>query len=114
MQGITEYLPVVFDLQYFCQFHASIHSTLSDFWFRIRPLKSLFELDDEDESFSNQNYKSEADFFFSDSEGNVPSELNVRDVDDVHEAYLWVLIKTYEKQKQKFENIRDSCMKDED
>lgn len=58
-------------------------------------------------------YKTEADFFFSDSEGNIPHEVNPRDVDDVQEAYLRTLIKTYEKLKQKFENIKDNCMNEE-
>jgi len=28
-------------------------------------------------------YKSEADFFFSDSDGNIPQEINLRDADEV-------------------------------
>jgi hypothetical protein len=40
-EGIFEYIPVVFDEQHFCVVLATIHSSLLDFRFRSRPLKTF-------------------------------------------------------------------------
>lgn len=40
-EGIFEYVPVVFDEQHFCLALCTLHSSLLDFRFRPRPLKSF-------------------------------------------------------------------------
>ena len=39
--GIFEYIPVTFDEQHFCVALCTVHSSLLDFRFRARPLKSF-------------------------------------------------------------------------
>lgn len=67
--GISEYFPIVFEGQYFCQFNCTLHSCLIDI--RFRPLPQSLE------DHGTQHYaESEAKFFFKDEEGKIPSELN--------------------------------------
>lgn len=40
-QGISEFVPVVFEDQYFASLHCLVQSTLLDFRFRVRSFKSI-------------------------------------------------------------------------
>jgi hypothetical protein len=88
-------MPVVFDTSYFCQFHCSVHSTLLDFRFRTRPLRSLFlaESDDDEPETSGQP---EADFFFADMDGNLPRQVDPEKLDRLSDEYVKILIKMHD------------------
>lgn len=101
LQSTSEFLPVVFDKSYFCQFNCTLHSSLLDYRFRQRPLKSFWIYDKEDDDEGPLEAITETDFFFADEEGHVPGYVNPRDVDSLVEDYYKILIKTFDKQRQK-------------
>lgn len=109
-QGVSEFLPVVFDTSYFCQFNCTVHSSLLDYRFRQRPLKQFWIYDQEDDDEGPFDQLTETDFFFADEDGKVPDYISLKDVDWLVDEYYKILIKMFDKQKQKLENFIETCM----
>lgn len=76
-------------------------------------MTSFWNEKEEDEYASNMQYINEADYFFRDEDGQIPTTINPKIVDQIQEQYFKILFKTFDWQKQKFENFRDQCLEEE-
>lgn len=67
----------------------SIHSSIIDYRYRTRALKSQHLEESDDESFSNEmDFTSEADLFFGDEDSNVPDQVEMKKADIMSEKIL--------------------------
>jgi hypothetical protein len=93
--GISEYFPIVFEGQYFSQFNCTMHSCLVDM--RFRPFQQHLE-----ENNAHYDAESEAKFFFKDSDGTLPEELNFKKVDKVYNEYMNIFSHMYDRMTGKY------------
>lgn len=101
--GVSEYFPIVFEGQYFCQFNCTMHSCLVDM--RFRPFPQHLE-----ESGGQYDAESEAKFFFQDEDGNIPDELNFKKVDKVYNEYVNIFSHMYDRMTGKFKRYISECL----
>ena len=106
VQGVSEYLPVVFDSTFFCQMHGTIHSSLIDYRWRTKPLTQHYLDDsDSDDGEDMMPYENEADMFFGDEDHNLPDQVDMERANRLHEEYIRQMAKMYDRIKHKFENF---------
>lgn len=104
--GISEYFPIIFEGQYFCQFNCTLHSCLVDM--RFRPFPQHLE-----EHGGQYDAESEAKFFFKDENGLVPEELNFKKVDKVYTEYINIFSHMYDRITGKFKRYISECLEPE-
>ena len=113
-QGMTEYVPVNFQDQYFAIMNCHIQSVLTDFRFRQKNYQQIH-----DEYFSLKktdvvDNMSLADFFFADENGQLPMPLDLREVDLIYNDYIRVMTIMYEKLKGTFNTFVGRFLSEEE
>jgi hypothetical protein len=104
--GVSEYFPIVFEGQFFCQFNCTLHSCLTDLKFRAFPVVS-------EESGGQYNAESEAKYFFKNEKGEIPEDLNYKKVDKVYNEYINILSHMYDRMTGKFKRYISECFEAE-
>ena len=87
-QGMTEFVPVNFQDQYFSILNCYLQSVLLDYRYRLGGKTNKAE--------------SVAHFFFSDDYGQLPSTLDLREVDLIYNDYIRVMTIMFEKLKTNY------------
>ena len=113
-QGMTEYVPVNFQDQYFAILNCHVQSVLTDYRFRMKNYQQIH-----DEYFSQKKTdKTEsltlADFFFADENGQLPPTLDLREVDLIYNDYIRVMTIMYEKLKGTFNTFVSRFLSEEE
>ena len=112
---MTEFVPVNFQDQYFSVLNCYVQSVLLDYRFRVKDYQAIH-----DEYFASTNsnslaatqktalasetnqFQTVAHFMFGDERGELPAQLDLREVDLIYNDYVRVLTIMYEKLKNTY------------
>lgn len=119
-QGMTEFVPVNFQDQYFSILNCYIQSVLLDYRFRVKTYEQIQQQYFESGSQppitnSSQGFKCDtvAHFFFADDQGILPSSLELRQVDLIYNDYIRVMTIMYEKLKNTYNTFVNRFLSEE-
>ena len=104
---MTEFVPVNFQDQYFSILNCYVQSVLLDYRFRVKNFEEIkqeyLKTDPVDQKFISQMNKNKSEsiahFFFADEYGELPDQLELREVDLIYNDYIRVMTIMYEKLK---------------
>jgi len=120
-QGMTEYVPVNFQDQYFSVLNCYLQSVLLDYRFRLPESKTSRHLPVKGEKPKGGSHKAEphqsesvAHFFFSDEQGSLPSTLDLREVDLIYNDYIRVMTIMFEKLKNNYNTFAKRFLSEEE
>ena len=105
-QIINEYFYICFDQQYFCQFHCTLHSTLTGFVFHYHSI-------DKNMKKMSLEFNSVGEYFFKDKYGDMPTTLDMSKADQIYTDYVNVMSQVHKRLSSQYKRIITECICEE-
>mmetsp|Transcript_8574 Transcript_8574/g.13244 ORF Transcript_8574/g.13244 Transcript_8574/m.13244 type:complete len:222 (+) Transcript_8574:503-1168(+) len=118
-QGMTEFVPVNFQDQYFSIMNCYMQSVLIDYRFRVKSFDQIrreyFQTTNSpDDQETSESVDSVADFFFGDENGELPEAIELSEVNLIYNDYIRVMTIMYEKLKNTYNTFTTRFLTEEE